>query len=77
MRTLSRNGGGSGEREGKGWCLYSSPPYRVAVIFSHGTIDSKKKIRYIVPHLYNRFFDNRNSDSCLLSERAKTKGLSY
>ena|ERR1043166_2693777 len=46
----------------------SCAPHRVAATFSPSTIDSKKKIRYTVPHLDNRFFDNRNSDSCPLSE---------
>jgi hypothetical protein len=46
-------------------------PPRVAVTFSQSPIDSKKKIRYTVPHLHNRFFDNRNSDSCPLSESSK------
>jgi len=27
-------------------------PHRVAATFSHSTIDSKKKIRYTVPHLF-------------------------
>src|SRR5262245_53783173 len=50
-----------------------SVPHRVAATFSYSTIDSKKKIRYTVPHLHNRFFDNRNSDSCPLSESSKMR----
>ena len=30
----------------------SCVPHRVAATFSHSTIDSKKKIRYTVPHLF-------------------------
>src|SRR2546430_15662094 len=48
-------------------------PHRVATTFSHSPIDSKKKIRYTVPYLHNRFFDNRNSDSCPLSESSKMR----
>ena len=47
--------------------------HQVAATFSHSPIDSKKKIRYTVPHLHNRFFDNRNSDSCPLSESSKMR----
>src|SRR5215813_975087 len=51
----------------------SCVPHRVAATFLHSTIDSKKKIRYTVPYLHNRFFDNRNSDSCPLSESSKMR----
>src|SRR4030095_15693114 len=51
----------------------SCVPHRVAATFLHSTIDSKKKIRYTIPHLHNRFFDNCNSDSCSLSESSRMR----
>src|SRR5437588_12555804 len=48
-------------------------PHQIATTFSHSPIDSEKKIRYTILHLHNRFFDNRNSDSCPLSESSKMR----